>query len=182
MNETNNLERLSEPKNTKTPRIPSSFSRLRFSSSAGPLNTPKTPIAAHQRTAANFLKLFNDDTDNAYTTFVRQSNALLCLNGKTQNLEQELEQAPSTQEFDGVYADLSDTEADLDDALLMKEHAKSWVAGTPRQLDSLLGYLAHITPQDQQVLLRMLGSPDRSSSVLNKDILRLHHYRVAVTL
>ncbi|OQE58976.1 hypothetical protein PENNAL_c0347G02403, partial [Penicillium nalgiovense] len=42
----------------------------------------------------------------------------------------------------------------------------------PRQLDSLSGSFTHMAPQDQQILLRMVGSPHGPSSALHKDVLR----------
>ncbi|KAJ6093723.1 hypothetical protein N7499_003054 [Penicillium canescens] len=51
----------------------------------------------------------------------------------------------------------------------------------PRQLDSLSRSLAHMAPQDQQILLRMVGGPHGSSSALHKDVLRVRHHRVAAS-
>lgn len=51
--------------------------------------------------------------------------------------------------------------------------------GRPRQLDSFSGSLAHMAPQDYQILLRMVDRSHRLSSALYKDVLWMRHNRVA---
>ncbi|KAJ6054033.1 uncharacterized protein N7446_010045 [Penicillium canescens] len=51
----------------------------------------------------------------------------------------------------------------------------------PRQLDSLSRPFAHMAPQDQEILLRVVSGPHRPSSALRKDVLWVRHHRVAAS-